>query len=117
MEQQDVMDAVTRAIRSAREGWARAHHGMPSNPMTRAAAIPAIGTIAASMMNRPEEDEEALTEMAARAVAIAKLAWEHSGERGAAGPMARTAEKTAVGIIAAGILSYHPHAVEEVCSS
>jgi len=116
MEQQDVMDAVTKAIRSAREGWARAHHGMPTNPMTRAAAIPAIGTIAASMMNRPETDEAELAEMAERAVAIARLAWEHAGERPPAGPMARTAEKTAIGIVAAGILSYHASALKETCS-
>ena len=107
MDERAMMDLVKRAIADARDAWARAHRGLPANPMTRTAAIPAVGILAASILNRLPMDDEAVTELARKAIEVARRAWEESDEDAPSNPMARTAEKAAIGIVAAGILN-HP---------
>ncbi len=107
MDEQAMTDLVKRAIGDARDAWARAHRGLSTNPMTRTAAIPAIGILAASILNRLPMDDEAVTELARKAIEMARRAWEECGENAPSNPMARTAEKAAIGIVAAGILN-HP---------
>ena len=106
MDERAMTDLVKRAIGDARDAWARAHRGLSVNPMARMAAIPAIGIIAASILNRLPMDDEAITEQARKAIEMARRAWEESGEDAPSNPMARTAEKAAIGIVAAGILNY-----------
>ena len=74
----------------------------------------AITCIAASMLNRTDADEAELAQLAAKAIAIARVAGERSGEAVPSGPMARTAEKTAIGILAAGILNTHAASLRKV---
>ena len=107
MDERVMMDLVKRAIGDARDAWARAHHGLPANPMARTAAIPAVGILAASILNRLPMDDEAVTELATKAIEVARRAWEECGDDAPSNPMARTAEKAAIGIVAAGILN-HP---------
>jgi hypothetical protein len=107
MEQREMKDLVERAIRNARIAWSRAHRGLPSNPMTRTAAIPAVGTLAAAILNRMPMDDEAITQVASDAIAMARDAWVDAGADTPSNPMARTAEKAAIGIVAAGIIN-HP---------
>jgi len=107
MEQREMRELVGRSIKSARTAWARAHQGLPSNPMTRTAAIPAVGTLAAAILNRMPMDDEVITRVAQEAIAMARDAWQDSGADTPSNPMARTAEKAAIGIVAAGIVN-HP---------
>jgi hypothetical protein len=106
MDERAMTDLVKRAIGDAHDAWGRAHRGLPANPMARTAAIPAIGIIAASILHRLPMDDEAVTELARKAIEVARRAWEESGEDAPSNPMARTAEKAAIGIVAAGILNY-----------
>jgi len=106
MDEQAMTDLVKRAIDDARDAWSQAHQGMPSNPMTKTAAIPAIGIIAASILNRLHSSDEEITDTARKAIVTARRAWEQSAADTPSNPMARTAEKTVIGILAAGILNY-----------
>ena len=107
MDEREMMDLVERAIRNARAAWSRAHQGLPTNPMTRTAAIPAVGILAAAILNRLPMDDELITETARRAIVMARNAWQQAGEGAPSNPMARTAEKAAIGVVAAGIVN-HP---------
>jgi hypothetical protein len=96
---------VEKSIEAAIAAWSEAHRGLPENPMTRTAAIPAIGIIAASILTRLPGGEDDAVAAAVEAISIARLAWERSSPDVPGNPMAKTAERTAIGILAAGILN------------
>ena len=124
MDDREMMEIVERAIRNARTAWTRANQGLPTNPMTRTAAIPAVGILAAAILNRLPADDEEITETARKAIVMARAAWQRTGEDTPSNPMARTAEKAAIGIVAAGIVNHPdlslesaPRAAESVAAS
>lgn len=91
----------------ARRAWDRAYAGTSSNPMTQTAAIPAVGALAAALLDRVDEaDEETLTSAAVAAIRTARGAWERTADDVASNPMARTAERAVIGILAAGLLNH-----------
>jgi hypothetical protein len=112
MNERDMNELVERAIRNAKRAWTRAHEGLPTNPMTRTAAIPAVGALAAAILSRLPADDEAITDAAHKAILMARRAMQEIGGDAPSNPMARTAEKAAVGVIAAGIVN-HPNLVVE----
>ena len=112
MTEREMKELVDRAIRSARTAWSRAHEGLPTNPMTRTAAIPAVGALAAAILARLPADDEAITETAYNAILMARRALQEFGGDAPSNPMARTAERAAVGVIAAGIVNHPSFAVE-----
>lgn len=112
MDEREMKDLVERAIRSAQTAWARAHEGLPTNPMTRTAAIPAVGALAAAILSRLPADDEAITETAYKAILMARRAMQDLGGDAPSNPMARTAERAAVGVIAAGIVNHSRVVVE-----
>jgi hypothetical protein len=105
MSETHATDVVEKAIETASAAWTEAHRGLPANPMTRTAAIPAIGIIAASILTRFADGEDDAAAAAVEAIATARQAWERSSLEIPSNPMAKTAEKAAIGIIAAGILN------------
>lgn len=104
-------DAVTlerteRCLRAARLAWTRAHRGLPGSPMAQAAGIPATGAIAAALLQAVDcLDDAALAGRAERAIRLARQAWERTHPDTPGNPIAATAQKSVVGIIAAGILN------------
>jgi len=105
MNENDMTRTVERALVAAGAAWAEAHRGLPENPMTRTAAIPAIGIIAASILNRMTDSDERARAEAVEAIHIARRAWERADLQVPSNPMAKTAEKAAIGILAAGVLN------------
>jgi hypothetical protein len=95
---------VARVVEIARRAWDAAHRGLPSNPMTRAAAIPATGAMAAALLGKTGEDGE-LVARAERAVVVARRAWQQSHAESSGNPIAMTAERSVIGILAAAILA------------
>jgi hypothetical protein len=110
MQDEQAVQAAARAIEAARKAWDSAHRDRGSNPMARTAAIPATGILAAAMLDQPEGDVDALAAQAERAVAIARRAWELTHRDPPGNPIAATAEKSVIGIVAAGVMRYlHAH--------
>jgi len=105
MDERAMTDRVRRAIEDARRAWTQANQGLPSNPMTKTAEIPAVGAIAASILNRPSLSDEEIVDTARQAIVMARRAWEQSGADAPSNPIARTAERAVIGILAAGILN------------
>jgi hypothetical protein len=86
--------------------------------MTQTAAIPAMGALAAALLDRVEEcSDEALVAVAVAALRVARSGWEHVAEDVASNPMARTAEKAVIGILAAGVLNHERTAPRAPASS
>jgi len=119
MNEREMQGLVDRAIRSAQAAWSRAHEGLPTNPMTRTAAIPAVGALAAAILSRLPADDEAVTEAAYQAILMARRALQEHGGDAPSNPMARTAERAAVGAVAAGIVNHPGLALrpEEGCAA
>lgn len=112
MNEREMKGLVERAIRSAQTAWTRAHEGLPTNPMTRTAAIPAVGALAAAILSRLPADDEAITEAAYKAILMARRAMQEHGGDAPSNPMARTAERAAIGVVAAGIVNHPDLALE-----
>lgn len=107
MDEVRLAGRLERALRAARGAWESAHHGAPRNPMTQTAAIPAVGALAAALLDRVDgTDDEGLVSDAIAALRVARSAWERTADDAASNPMARTAEKAVIGILAAGLLNH-----------
>jgi hypothetical protein len=106
MKDEEAVQAAVRAIEAAHEAWDNAHRDRGSNPMTRTAAIPGTGILAAAILDQPGCEPELLTAQAERAVAIARRAWDLTHRDPPGNPIAATAEKSVIGIVAAGVLRY-----------
>jgi hypothetical protein len=111
MDETKLVERTRKAIEVAEAAWTEAHRGLPRNPMTKTAAIPGTGILAAAVMNQIGEDNSDLQRRIERAVVMARHAWEASHVEAPGNPLAVTAQRSVVGIIAAGILTYqaeHP---------
>lgn len=106
MEDERILDLLGRAIETADRAWTETHRGLPKNPMTRTAAIPATGILAATLLDQIEDHPDRVLARAERAIRVARRAWERTHHESAGNPMAATAEKSVIGILAAGILKY-----------
>ncbi len=106
MSDERILFLVSRAIDTAGKAWANTHRGLPKNPMTRTAAIPATGILATTLLEQIEDDPDRVLARTERAILIARRAWECTHRESPGNPMAATAEKTVIGILAAGILKY-----------
>jgi hypothetical protein len=106
MKDEEAVEAAVRALEAARKAWDAAHRDRGSNPMTRTAAIPGTGILAAAILDQPDCDVETLTVQAERAVSIARRAWDLTHRDPPGNPIAATAEKSVIGIVAAGVLRY-----------
>jgi len=104
MDDEEILAQLTRAIETADKAWTNTHRGLPKNPMTRTAAIPATGILAATLLDHGDGDPERVQARVERAIVIARRAWERTHHQSAGNPMAATAEKSVIGILAAGIL-------------
>lgn len=106
MTDEQVVERTSRAIEIARRAWDNAHRDGPRNPMTRAAAIPATGILAAAVLPWLDgEDDDASVRHVERAISLARRAWQQGRQEPPGNPIAATAEKSVIGIIAAGILN------------
>ena len=105
MSEMQETELIEKAIETASAAWSEAHRGLASNPMTRTAAIPAIGVVAAAILTRLAHGEGEAKAAAVEAISTARRAWERCSLEVPANPMAKTAEKAAIGILAAGILN------------
>mgnify|MGYP000612114099 CR=1 FL=1 len=45
MDDEKLLARLARAVETADKAWTNAHRGLPKNPMTRTAAIPAAGIL------------------------------------------------------------------------
>lgn len=106
MTDERILDLMSRAIETAGKAWTNTHRGMGKNPMTRTAAIPATGILAATLLEQIEDEPDRVLARAERAILIARRAWERTHRESPGNPMAATAEKSVIGILAAGILKY-----------
>jgi hypothetical protein len=106
MDDDKLLARLSRAVETADKAWANAHRGLPKNPMTRTAAIPATGILAATLLDQIDGDPDRMLAKVERAILIARRAWERTHHQSAGNPMAATAEKSVIGILAAGILKY-----------
>ena len=107
MDEERMTDLTARAVQVAQAAWDQAHRGLPSNPMTRAAAVPATGVLAAALLKHlDDEDDPTITARAKQAILVARRAWQRTHAETGGNPIAMTAEKSVVGILAAGILNY-----------
>ena len=106
MKDEEAVEAAVRAIEAAQKAWDRAHRDRGSNPMTRTAAIPGTGILAAAFLDHPGGDVEEMAALAERSVAIARRAWDLTHRDPPGNPIAATAEKSVIGIVAAGVLRY-----------
>jgi hypothetical protein len=105
MDEERMAERMARAVVVAQAAWTDANRGLPSNPMTRAAAIPATGVLAAALLAHLDLDDATLTARARQAVGIARRAWQKTHIESGGNPIAATAEKSVIGILAAAILS------------
>jgi hypothetical protein len=105
MDEERMTERMVRALRVAQAAWDDAHQGLPSNPMTRTAAIPAAGVLAAALLPCLDEDDAALRARAKQAIVIARRAWQRTHRETSGNPIAATAERSVIGILAAGILT------------
>ncbi len=107
MDQNELTDLTQKALEISKAAWDQAHQGLPSNPMTKAAAIPAAGILAASILSEVEKRDAAeLTQRVHEAIEIARKAWALTHRQPPGNPIAATAERSVIGIIAAGILNH-----------
>jgi hypothetical protein len=106
MKDEKVIRAAIDAIQTARRAWHEANRDLPSNTMTRTAAIPATGILAAAILDQPEEDHATLAARAHEAISIARRAWELTHGDPPGNPIAAMAERSVIGIIAAGVFRY-----------
>jgi hypothetical protein len=106
MDDEKILARLSQAIETAGKAWSNTHRGLPKNPMTRTAAIPATGILAATLLEQIDGDPGRVLARAERAIVIARRAWERTHHQSAGNPMAATAEKSVIGILAAGILKY-----------
>jgi hypothetical protein len=74
--------------------------------MTRTADVVATATIAASVLTLLHLPDEELEEQATQAILAARRVSERTSESAPGNPMLRTAQRAAVGILAAGILNH-----------
>lgn len=105
MDEERMTDDLARAVAVAQAAWTEANRGLPSNPMTRAAAIPATGVLAAALLGQMDADDASLTARVRQAIGIARRAWQRTHKESGGNPIAATAEKSVVGILAAAVLS------------
>jgi hypothetical protein len=82
--------------------------------MTRTAAIPATGVLAAALLGRLDEDDGALVASATRAIVAARRAWQLTHDRSPGNPIAATAEEAVVGILAAGLLTHRDPGIVDI---
>ena len=108
MHEEQMTRLVVRAIEVSRTAWDRAHEGLPSSMMTRSASIPATGILAVTLLEQLDEDDATLAARAETAIRIARRAWEQTHRELPGNPIAMTATRSVVGILAAGILN-HEH--------
>jgi hypothetical protein len=99
-----------RALEIARTAWREAHRGLPNPPMTRSADVIAVAAIAASLLARLDDraagaEAPELAAEAGEAIRVARAVAQQLGEPAPGNPMMRAAEKSAVGILAAGLLN------------
>ena len=106
MSDERTLDLMSRAIEIAGRAWTNTHRGLGKNPMTTTAAIPATGILAATLLEQIEGDPDRVLARAERAILIARRAWERTHRDSPGNPMAATAAKSVIGILAAGILKY-----------
>lgn len=106
MKDEDVVEVAARALEAAHRAWHRAHRDATSSPMARTAAIPATGIIAAAILDDPAGEAGDPSPDAERAVRIARRAWERTHRDPPGNPIAATAEKSVIGIVAAGVFRY-----------
>ena len=106
MHEEQMTRMVKRAIRVSQTAWDRAHEGLPSNVMTRSASIPATGILAVTLLEQLDEDDATITARAEAAIRIARRAWEQTHREPPGNPIATTATRSVVGILAAGILNH-----------
>ncbi len=107
MDQNKLTELTQKALEISKAAWDNAHAGLPSNPMTKAAAIPAAGILAASILSEIEKrDTEELIRRVEEAIEIARKAWAETHRQPPGNPIAATAERSVIGIIAAGILNH-----------
>jgi len=105
MDEERMTERTARAVAVAQAAWVEANRGLPSNPMTRAAAIPATGVLAAALLAHLDLDDATLATRTRQAVAVARRAWQRTHTESGGNPIAATAEKSVIGILAAAILS------------
>ena len=103
MPEREIVELTVRALETARAAWESANADLPPNPMTRTAAIPAVGILAAAILDEGLAPEQA-RELAERAVAIARQAWDRTHPDPPGNPIATTAARSVIGIVAAGVL-------------
>jgi len=97
---------LERAVEAASTAWRHAHEGLPANPMSHAAGIPATGALAAALLERVDElDDPGLVAAAEEAIRLARIVWERSHPGTPGNPIASIAHKAVIGILAAGILN------------
>ncbi len=106
MRDEEVVEVVARAIEAAHRAWDHAHRDTTSSPMARTAAIPATGIMAAAILDDPEGEARDPAAEAERAIRIARRAWELTHRDPPGNPIAATAEKSVIGIVAAGVFRY-----------
>lgn len=105
MHEEQMTRRLERAIRVASDAWDRAHEGLPGTVMTRSAAIPATGILAATLLAQLDDHDDAtLTARVEKAIRVARRAWERTHGDPPGNPIAMTATRSVVGILAAGIL-------------
>jgi len=106
MDEERMTERTARALRLAQAAWEHAHRGLSASLVSRTAAIPATGVLAAALLSRLDEDDPTITARAEQAILIARRAWERTHLETSGNPIAMTAEKSVIGILAAGILSH-----------
>ena len=103
MDERQMVERARKAIEVAEAAWTEAHRGLPRNPMTKTAAIPGTGILAAAVMDQIGEDDSDLQVRVERAIVMARHAWELSHVEAPGNPLAVTAQRSVIGIIAATV--------------
>ena len=106
MSDEQIVATTRRALEIAEAAWRQAFDGLPSNPMTRTAAIPAIGILAATLLDQLDDDDAAVRQRVEQAIHASRQAWELTHVESPGNPMAATASRSVIGILAAGILNH-----------
>jgi len=108
MDEDGTIRRLGRALELADRAWNNTHRGLPSNPMTRAAAIPATGILAAAVLDQMDPagaDDAEIQSRIETAITVARHAWELTHRETPGNPIAATAARSVIGILAAGILN------------
>ena len=106
MSDEQLVESTRRAVEIAESAWKQVYRGLPSNPMTRTAAIPATGILAAALLDQMDDEDAVLRDRAERAIRAAREAWELTHVETPGNPIAATAARSVIGILAAGILNH-----------